>query len=270
MGLLGRLFGRGDGVANAGLEDLMRALGAGVEPARLSRFYGALLESRLLLPTPALEAQGLTVGRAHVAGEETTIRFVAQRDAEGRGVLVAFTSDAAVRAWRPAGCDTIALAARDLFTMAVRAGLHSAVLNPAGPSGGAIAHSALLSLAEGVVPAADGDPAGARRVDPGRIALERPSTAPPAPLVERVRAQLAASPAIRAAYFVRARIGDGEPHAMLALELDGGAAPDAVIPPFVSGVQPALPAGEYLDVLPLGPEGPLLAAARVHGVRVTR
>ena len=138
MSLLGRLFGRGDSVSNARLEDYMRALARDVEPARLSKFYAALLKSRLLLPTPALEAQDFVLGRAYVAGEDTTIRFVTQRDAEGRGVLLAFTSDAALRAWRPAGCDTILLGARDLFAMAVSAGMHSAVLNPAGPAGGAI------------------------------------------------------------------------------------------------------------------------------------
>lgn len=270
MGLLGRLLGRGDGVDNRRLEALMGDLSRAPTPALLARFYTALLDSRLLLPTPGLAAQGLAGGQTFVAGAETSIRFVAQRDAEGRGVLLAFTSAAAVTAWRPVGCDTLALGARDLFAMAVRAGLHSAVLNPKGPAGGAIAHAALLSLAEGIVPAADGDPTGARRVETGRITLEAPAAPPPAPLVERVRAQLAAAPAIVAVYFVLARIGDGEPHAMLALELAGGAAADVVSPPFVRGMQGALPAGEYLDVLPLGADGPLLAAARAHGVRVTR
>jgi len=268
MGLLGRLLGRGDTVANAGLEAQMRALAQGAEAARLAAFYAALLKSRLLLPTPGLEGQGFALGRAHVAGEDTTIRFVTRRDAEGRRVLLVFTSDAAVRAWRPAGCDTILLGARDLFTMAVGAGMYSAVLNPAGPAGGAISHGALVSLADGVVPAADGDPAGARRVESGRITLEAPAAPPPARLVERVRAQLAASPSIRAAYFVRVRVNDGEPGTALALELDAGAAPDAVIPPFLTAVQSAVPDGESVDVLPLTAGAPLLTAARAHGVRV--
>jgi hypothetical protein len=271
MGFLDRLRGRRRPPAldNGPLEALIRALAAGRTAALQARFHTALLEANLFVATPGVEGQGLPVGTVVVAAEPIAVRFVATRDDVGRGLLLAFTSMEAVHAWRPAGCDGLVLPARDLFATAARAGLYSVVLNPAGPNGAALAHAEFLSIAEGVVPAAAGDPTGERHVGAAAIRIERPESPPPPHLVEAIRTRLRGTPEIRAAYLVRASIGGGEAHAMLALELAAGVDRDAVMPPFLAALQAALPRDEYLDVLPLD-DTRLAAAARDHGVSVGR
>src|SRR5207237_10666005 len=97
------------------------------------------------LATPGLSASQTSTD------DGAKVRFVSATAPQGGSAMLLFSSDAALRAWRPSGCDTLIVPAKELFGMALRSGPDAVVINPRGPAGGVIDKRALAALAEGRV-----------------------------------------------------------------------------------------------------------------------
>jgi hypothetical protein len=146
VGLLDRWLKRT--LDNRDLEGLIRDLAGGDTPERRRSFYETVLTSKLMLATPGQEPEG----KVRVADETTTIRFIATTGPDGKPAMVVFTSEAALLAWRPVGCIYTVLSAKDVFPLALQAGMGAIVINPSGPVGGILMRREIEFLAEGRVP----------------------------------------------------------------------------------------------------------------------
>ena len=242
MGFFDRFFRRT--LSNSKLDRYMTAAARpGASPQTLQELYRALLSSRLILATPGLSASQTPMD------DGAKVRFVSTTAPQGESAMLLFSSDAALRAWRPSGCDTLIAPAKELFGMAIRSGLNAVVINPRGPAGGVIDKRALAAIAEGRVPPLDEkDPF---RVTEGNMVLDLPRTPPRGPLVEAVRAECKHAADIRAAYFLEASIEAGASHLLLALELSDGAPAQDIARRLMESVKLVLGTSEYIDVMPM-------------------
>ena len=145
MGFFDRFLKRT--LSNSKLDRYMTAAArAGASPRTLQELYRALLSSRLILATPGLSASQTP------RNDGAKVRFVSTPAPQGEDAMLLFSNDAALRDWRPSGCDTLIAPAKELFGMALRSGLDAVVINPRGPAGCVIDKRALAALAEGRVP----------------------------------------------------------------------------------------------------------------------
>jgi hypothetical protein len=230
-------FSKNRPLRNDALDQLMGALARNDTREGRQALYRELLKSRLILPTPGMSARPTPLPPG------SAIRFVSTTGPQGGSAMLVFSSDEALRAWRPAGCDHIIAPARELFGMALRSGLDSVMVNPRGPAGGVIDRLALAALAEGRVP--PGEAAEVFRVGAGqKMVLGLPKTPPKDALLAALRAQCARVQEVRAAWLLQVSIEGGEPHLLLALELDDGAPEQGVMDRVMEGVKPALGAGD--------------------------
>src|SRR5262245_11939629 len=133
MGLFDRWLKKSDALDNRVLDGCMGALAQGDSLEKRRALYAALRTSRLMLATPgADEGAGPSDGTR-------PIRFIATQDADGTSMMLAFTSEAALLAWRPVGCTYTVLSARDVFGLALKAQMQTILINPSGPAGGRLA-----------------------------------------------------------------------------------------------------------------------------------
>ena len=98
MGFFDRFFRRT--LSNSKLDRYMTAAARpGASPQTLQELYRALLSSRLILATPGLSASQTPMD------DGAKVRFVSTTAPQGESAMLLFSSDAALRAWRPSGCD---------------------------------------------------------------------------------------------------------------------------------------------------------------------
>jgi hypothetical protein len=241
------------------LEPFMEALAMGGGADVRRRFFAALLRSRLILPSPGLAATGLPMNTKVRPVEDVTINLIATEAPDGSQGLVAFTSELALRAWRPVGCPYVELVGSEVIRMALHSELKSIVINPRGPTGGYVSHAELLALAEGSDAAA---PSTVRNLPPGSIQLH-PLRAPPSrELADLVMTTAAGLPQIRAVWILDATIGNAPPHRMVVVEHAVGVDPQSFVPALMERLQTVLGNGEYLDCLPVPSGHGLVGAAR--------
>jgi hypothetical protein len=237
-------FSKNRPLQNDALDRLMHALARNDTPEGRQDLYRELLKSRFILATPGMSARQTPLQPG------SKLDFVSTTGPQGRSAMLVFSSDDALRAWRPVGCAHIIAPARELFGMALRSGLDSVMVNPRGPAGGVIDRLALAALAEGRVPSGEGT--DVFRVGAGqKMVLGLPKTPPSEALVAAVRAQCACLEEVRAAWLLQIVIEGGGPHLLLALELVGGVPPPGVMDRLMEGLRPALGAGEYIDLMPM-------------------
>jgi hypothetical protein len=243
LGLLDGLFG------GPSLEDALRALARADTPEGRAAFYAALVESRLLLAAPGAVGSGKLVPGESVAVEGTRIPFIARTGPDGAKTALAFTSQEALLAWRPEGCDSVELSARDLARAVLGAGARAVALNPSGPAGGLLPEEDLRALADGWTPGAAGQKASLEGLPP----LRAPGAPPPAAAVEALRCAAAQAAGLRSVRWADAEL-DGAWRPVLLVELAAGAEPDAVLPGFIEAALAGLAEGTVPDalVLPAG------------------
>jgi hypothetical protein len=235
----------------------MHALVQGDSPEKRRALYSELRKCTLMLATPG---EPLGKGTAEAPRE---IRFIASTDATGKTSMLAFTSDAAIAAWRPAGCVVTEMPARSVFALAVQQMVDRIIINPRGPTGGFLMRREILALAEGWDP-------GCAKTNIGKgtkVAITPPAIPPSEEFLAALRTRSQAMPTVRALYLVTGTIGDGEPHYLVGVELGPGAHPDVIIPALLQAVQPIIGEGEYLDFIPLR-ENTVSADIRARGLRV--
>jgi hypothetical protein len=259
MGWLGRL--RGEGVRGTpGLEPMMQTLAARDDAKTRRQFYEALLRANLIVPSPGLEATGLAMGAAVTLERAQRIHVMGTEAPDGSRGMIALTSEAALLAWRNAGCPYVEMAAREAFALALGSGFGSVVLNPRGPAGGFLRKGELAALAEGSVP---GGPVERLALAKGTsIALGAPAQPAPAKLLAVVRAQAEARPEVKAAWLLQLAVGEDAPHLCVVLEHEPAANPETFVPPLMAAIQATLPEGECVDCLPQPTGASILATAR--------
>jgi hypothetical protein len=264
MGLWDWIRGRGPRGARE-LEPIIAALanGGGAEVRR--RFFAAFAESRLIVPSPGLEAAGVPMNARVEPQRDVKINVVGSEAPDGSKGLVAFTSEKALLAWRPVGCPYVELRAPDIVSLALRSDLRSIIVNPAGPVGGYVSYAELTALAEGADPAA---PAATRTLpaDSFRVTSLRRAASPDFLAAIAVAARNLAE--VEAIWFVELTIGRGAPHPAIIIQHVPGASPDQFVPPIMTTVQGFLGHNEYVDCLPLARGRPLLDQARAAGSAV--
>src|SRR5215831_2729179 len=105
MELFKKLFSKPDKAPSRRLDKLMRDLASSDNPNTREKFYKELLGSKLFLATPGIAAEGLPMNCPITLESEQSIGFIATTDPEGKSAMIVFTSEAALLAWRPVGCD---------------------------------------------------------------------------------------------------------------------------------------------------------------------
>jgi hypothetical protein len=193
-----------------------------------------------------------------VAAEGTRIPFIARTGPDGKKTVLAFSSDAALLAWRPEGCDTVELAVPDLCKLALDSSAASVTLNPNGPAGGLIFEDELRALAEGRAP----DAPGLKAKLPGLPPLSSPPAPPPEPSVAALRASAAERPEVLSIRWAVAVL-DGQERSVIVLKLAPGAPPDDVVPALIEGALARLTEGAIPDALVLPP-----GVGAVEGVEI--
>jgi hypothetical protein len=233
----------------ARVEEDLRALAAADTPQNRSAFYRDLLKARLRLASPGAIGSGKLPEGEGVAAEGTKIPFLARTGPDGRKMVPAFTSETALLAWRPEGCDTVELSVPDLCRVALNAEAGSVVINPAGPVGGTLLEGELQALAEGRSP----DMPGLKASLPGLPPLRAPAAAPPEGVLRALRQAAADEPGLASVRWAEAEL-EGSVRAVLILKLVEGAQPDAVVPSFIQGALSRMTEGTLPDalVLPAG------------------
>jgi type III secretion system (T3SS) SseB-like protein len=221
-------------------------------------FYASLLGSTLLLPTePGSDVEAETDG-LHL--------FTTPPADDGSWKLLAFTDPEAASAWRPAGVQLVPRAAREVFAFAVGSPTSGILLNVAGPAGGELTRREFAALAEGTIPAVDGEGIEEVRLEPGaEVFLTPPERPPGESFLGVLRMALDDSAPVHAAWLADVAFGAGELHPAVGVALEEGTGEDelrAVFDLVMSRVQPLLGHGRYLDFIVIDQVwGPLFASA---------
>jgi len=241
--------------------DLVRAMqtvaSSDDAPARQT-LYTAFLQSTLLVPINAAEGAPAT-GWQPVEGE-TNVDFVVAQDDQENFALFAFTDEDSLRAWKAEGSRFIALSAKNLFQIALDMDIATILINVAGPVvGGELTRWEFQALANGVMPAEQGDEGAAQMtIPPGTRVAFGPLTQPASEtLVVTLKNALAAHPAIRGAHLFEMQVGDGEPQRVAGIEFEGEPADaeiERVMNALGQAITPALGEDEFLDFMALGDE----------------
>jgi hypothetical protein len=201
----------GQPLQNQALVDAMRAVSVEDTPERRALLLHLLLDSTLIVVTPSRpDAPGTRTARP---GER--LNLVTVQDGDGT-VLPAFTSTAAVRAWRPEGAGIVALPARALLEMASGAGTGKIAINPGSATFGYLTRHEIEALAHGRLPLGPG-----REVVPEatqvRIGIPQ---APPGPAaLEALGEALRAEPAAERAWYYLMQQGQSPPELCVAVRL---------------------------------------------------
>ena len=139
----------------------------------------------------------------------------------------------------------------------------SVIINPCGPIGALIRQQAMWELVSGTT-------AAKKQAVPNDsdVAVSPPRVAPSTAAMSVFRAEAAKFPQIRAVYIVDAAVGTESARAMAALVLDGGTAPDTVIPRFIEESSSKVGKGKMMDVLSLDDTDPLAKRVREQGFEI--
>jgi hypothetical protein len=258
MGFLDRLFKKDPTPDNRALEKAIRDLAETDSPARRRAFYDLLKQSTLILATP----YGTPDGRPKTSDGTLQIGFMASTDANGKPAMLAFTSEAALLAWRPVGCTYTALAARDVFRLAVQKELETIIVNSHGPTGGYITRSEFVSLAEGLYPGS-----GSQTLPTKGLVITSPNPLPAEEWLAALRSHAQTIASIRGLFLVTAGIDGGAPHYMIGVDLVAGVRPEQVMPRFLDTIRPTIEARAYVDFLPLA-DNSLGTEIRSKGLRI--
>src|SRR5262249_8926678 len=148
------------------------------------------------------------------------VRFLSTSAPDGSPAMLTFTDVESLSAWRPAGCDCVAMAARVVCKLAAEQGM-SVVVNPKGP-GRWLTRADVAGLADGAIPGMTVDGVQTMQMVKKSLAI----TAPPAPLEPGIHAAvqeaLGAQHGVVAAWTVGMTIDGAKPRLVIALQLAEG------------------------------------------------
>ncbi|NBD36091.1 MAG: hypothetical protein GVY30_08835, partial [Chloroflexi bacterium] len=110
-------------------------------------FYQALLRSALILPVARDSVADLPPGE-QVLSQDTPMNLATFRSEDGEPVLIAFTDEEAVLAWKPEGLAYVALHGADLFPLLIQHPVAEMILNPGGPVRARLTRAEIAALAQ--------------------------------------------------------------------------------------------------------------------------
>jgi type III secretion system (T3SS) SseB-like protein len=228
----------------------IRAVAERDEPDTRERFYAALLDSRILLPTPDDGAPA-----AAAAGDGRVRFFTTPPGEDGSWKILAFTDEGALSAWRPEGARHLELDARALFALAVSTPTAGILLNVAGPAGGELTRREFATLAEGAIPAAAEGPTEEVLLHEGEeVLVTAPAKPPGEAFLGVLRMALEEAGPVRAAWLADVAFGAGERHPAVGVALDPTPGDDELRGLFdgvMARIQPLLGHGRYVDFIVL-------------------
>jgi hypothetical protein len=233
-------------------QTLVRAIRGVAErdgPATRGAFYTALLDSRLLLPTPAEETHtgAASDGRARF--------FTTPPGEDGSWKILAFTGEGALAAWRADGVPFLEMDARSLFALAVSTPTAGILLNVAGPAGGEVTRREFTTLAEGAIPSAAEGPTEEVRLREGEeVLVTAPAKPPGEAFLGVLRMALEEAVPVRAAWLADVAFGAGEQHPAVGVALDPAPGDEelrALFDGVMARIQPLLGHGRYVDFIVL-------------------
>jgi len=258
MGFLNRLLKKDGPPDNRMLERALHDLAQTDTPERRRAFYDLIKQSTLILATPHENPEN----RVRVSDGTLQIGFIATTDSNQKSAMLAFTSEAALLAWRPAGCAYTTLSSRVLFQTALQKEMETIILNPSGPAGGYLTRMEFTALAEGLFPGAQ-----SQNLPNQEILITSPSLQPPDPWIALLRSQARTMSSILGLVLVTASIGGGPPHYLVGVDLAAGASPDEIIPKLLDAIRPNIERDAYVDFVPLGGNA-LTAEIRSKGLQI--
>ncbi len=183
-------------------------------------FYAALLTSALILPVARESVADLPPGEQRLA-QDTPVDLATFRSEDGEPVLIAFTDEAAVLAWKPEGLAYVAMHGADLFPLLTRQPITEMILNPGGPVRARLTRAEITALAQSRLEDAPG--VSRRKLSAGaRVMISAPDQPLPPGWQAEVREALKDPPAIIAAYLFQLQMGEGAPQLTLGLRLRPG------------------------------------------------
>jgi len=259
MSIVRKLFGR-KSPTNPRLEKAMQELAKGEDSKRRREMYQALLNSTLILSTPQ-PPQGASQEGWTKARTSLNIQFHSIENNRKKPAMLAFTSVESLRRWKKEESFFLALEAKDILALALKAEMDSIIINPAGPIGGELTLPEIHILSEGAIPqAASQDGATDLEVKAGtQVAVTAPAKPPSEKLLEALRQSLSAHPEVQSAYFFDVAIGKGIPHWAVGLVVQGDQAKAQTIFQATGPVAGKhLAPNEFLDFARLEP-GPMFA-----------
>jgi hypothetical protein len=184
---------------------------------------------------------------------------------DGSLVFVAFTDVEALRAWADGDQPFASVDGRTACRLVVEHGADGLVINAAGPWGGRLSQHDCELVAEGLVPTEGEEGVLARGGAESVLRLDALGEEPPRALVETLRRAADAAGASEC-YLADGAFGPGPTHLVAGVVLDNGGPRTDSLRAVGDAAQPALPAGQALDVVAL--DGDLLAAMRRVGRRI--
>ena len=215
----------------------------------------------LLVPTPdtGQEPRG-----PRVLAETEEVSFIVVQDEDGRSVLPVFTSEEAFLRWKPEGSSYVGLPERVLVEILAGSDWHRMVVDGADEDALVITREAareLIGAAHYVVPGGS------------VLLIGQPAQAPPAGLIDAVRAACERRPAVAEGYLYQMAIVDRDevPHLAIGLRLDSSLDDEAVrtlVDAVGSEVQPRLWGLDFIDFQVLDDD--MLAEVQSSGPPVFR
>jgi type III secretion system (T3SS) SseB-like protein len=265
--ILDKLLGRHARLSNRKLEALMEALARQITPEGQGRFYRELLRCRLALATPGLSANGILPHT--VVRRPLKINFIATTGPDGGPAMLAFTSDAALLAWREVGSDYVITTAKAVCEMAVdNPAISTIFINPRGPrSGGYLKRHEFSALAQGRLPGPA--PAACTKINlvpEIQISFASPEYMLDPRIVEALRDAATPHSQVLSLYFLEVGYGEGGTRPVVVVEHAAGANPDDLVPPLLRAAQPFIGTDRCLEVLPIQPGTSHSVAARRVGM----
>jgi hypothetical protein len=160
------------------------------------RFFRTLLGGHLIIPVDErAEAAAPDSSRA------TSVSLQCTKLPDGRVAALAYTTEAAVKAFAVGGCDTLVGPAAEFFREVVETGLHLILLDSHGPARMILDGGVLQALARGEIPGGEGGKVEAV-ARPVSHKPEPPLSPPDEAASRQVRGLLATDTRIRAAWWV--------------------------------------------------------------------
>ena len=166
---LKNIFGSKESPQNAELLQAMDKVARADTREHRTALYRALLDSRLLMPTPEIPSELKGKAREVVVPERVNLQIVLINDRDGRSSTAVFTDVEALRNWDP-NTPYLEIASRAYFEMVRQSPVVAIIVNPFDPvrkmirPGGRLMRFEFDSLADGYIPEGTPDATGGMKM----------------------------------------------------------------------------------------------------------
>jgi hypothetical protein len=143
-----RFLGQDLGVTNPQLLSALHAMEDSNTLENRKAVYRALMQSTLMLPVTESVVDQLA-SKVGLSFEESTLRLITRQNESGDLLLLAFTDQDAMAAWRSDVNRYIALEGQELFSLALQNEVSEIIVNLAGPVSKRITRYEIIALALG-------------------------------------------------------------------------------------------------------------------------